>query len=88
MQDAGPRFNQKHATAANGLASALKSLSAEARQWASQMAAVAGKATLEQRTAAAIQHLARLPDGVRLDAYRRLVELEAGNIRPVGLELP
>jgi hypothetical protein len=81
------RFNAKHSAAANANATALKQLSTEARLWAAQAAERAGRATQEQRTQAAIAHLARLPDGTRLDAYRRLVEAEAGNARPAGLKL-
>lgn len=87
MAVGSPKFNQKHAAAAGALASGLKQLSTEARLWAAQAAERAGKATQEQRTQAAIQHLARLPDGTRLEAYRRLVELEDGNQRPTGLKL-
>jgi hypothetical protein len=83
----GLKFQQKHAAAAGALASALKALSTEARLWAAQATERAGKATQEQRTQAAIQHLTRLPDGTRLDAYRQLVELEGANVRPVGLGL-
>jgi hypothetical protein len=87
MAKGSPSFNQKHAAAAGALASALKALSTEARLWAAQATERAGRATQEQRTQAAIAHLARLPDGTRLDAYRRLVEAEAGNARPAGLKL-
>lgn len=80
-------FDAKHAAAAGSLASAVKALSTEARLWAAQLAETAGRATPEQRTAAALQHLAALPDGTRLDAYRRLVEREAGNMRPIELVL-
>lgn len=80
-------FSQKHAAAAGSLATALKQLSTEARLWAAQATERAGRATQEQRTTAAIQHLARLPDGTRLDAYRQLVELEGANARPCGLKL-
>jgi hypothetical protein len=84
---ASNKFSQKHATAANGLSSALKALSTEARLWAAQATERAGRATQEQRTQAAIQHLSRLPDGTRLEAYRQLVQAEASNIRPAGLKL-
>ncbi len=80
-------FDAKHSAAAGSLASAVKALSAEARLWAAQLQERAGKATQEQRTQAAVQHLARLPDGIRLEAYRRLVETEKANLRPLELKL-
>lgn len=80
-------FSQKHSDAAGKLAQAVKALSTEARLWANELTERAGRATPEQRTQAAIQHLAGLPDGVRLDAYRRLAELEGRSIRPVKLEV-
>jgi hypothetical protein len=87
MSAGGKKYSAKHTAAAGSLSQALKALSAEARQWAAQLATVAIKATPEQRTAAAIHHLSRLPDGPRLDAYRRLTEAEAANIRPTSLRL-
>ncbi len=82
---ASNKFDSKHSAAAGALAQAVKALSTEARLWAAQLTEKAGRATPEQRTQAALQHLAALPDGTRLGAYRRLVELEAANTRPVPI---
>lgn len=80
-------FNTKHADAAGKLAQAVKALSTEARLWAQELTERAGRATPEQRTAAAIQHLATLPQGTRLAAYRQLVEREERNVQPIELKL-
>jgi hypothetical protein len=83
----GTRFNSKHADAAGKLAQAVKALSTEARLWAQELTERAGRATPEQRTAAAVAHLGALPQGVRADAYRQLVEREQRNVQPLQLEL-
>jgi hypothetical protein len=80
-------FNSKHADAAGKLAQAVKALSTEARLWAQELTERAGRATPEQRTQAAVQHLASLPQGTRLAAYRQLVEREQLAVQPLGLEL-
>lgn len=80
-------FDAKHSTAANQLAGAVKALSTEARLWETQLHSRAARATPEQRTQAALRHLAGLPQGMRLDAYRQLVELEAKNPNTLGLKL-
>lgn len=82
-----PGFDGKHADAAGKLAQAVKALSTEARLWADQLTERASRATPEQRTAAALQHLLGLPDGPRLDAYRQLSTRESANVRPVKLSL-
>lgn len=81
------KFSAKHADAAVKLASAVKTLSSEARLWANELTERAGRATPEQRTQAALTHLAGLPDGVRLGAYRQLAELESRSLRPVKIEV-
>jgi hypothetical protein len=81
-------FNAKHADAAGKLAQAVKALSTEARLWAQELTERAGRATPEMRTQAAVAHLAGLPQGVRLGAYRQLVEREERNVQPIKLELP
>ncbi len=80
-------FDPKHASAAGQLAQAVKALSTEARLWADQLTERASKATPEQRTQAAIQHLAQLPQGTRAAAYRQLCEREAACVQPMKLEL-
>lgn len=82
-----PKFEAKYSDAANKLAQAVKSLSQEARMWAAELTERAGRATPEQRTAAAIKHLAALPQGPRADAYRKLAELESHAVRPLQLGL-
>lgn len=80
-------FDQKHSSAAAQLAQAVKALSTEARLWADQLTERAGKATPEQRTAAAIQHLTALPQGPRAAAYRELVEREQRAVQALKLEI-
>lgn len=82
-----PGFDSKHADAAGKLAQAVKALSTEARLWAGQLQERASKATPEQRTAAALQHLLALPQGPRADAYRQLAERERAHVAALGLEL-
>lgn len=82
-----PGFDKAHADAAGKLALAVKALSTEARLWADQLTERASRATPEQRTAAAIQHLAGLPEGTRLGAYRQLVDRESSNVRPIEIKL-
>lgn len=84
---AKPGFDAKHADSAGKLAQAVKALSTEARLWATQLAERAARATPEQRSAAALQHLLSLPAGPRLAAYRQLVEREAENVQPVQIVL-
>jgi hypothetical protein len=81
------KFSSKHADAAGKLALAVKALSAEARLWAQELTERAGRATPEQRTQAAVQHLVGLPQGVRAGAYRQLIEREKSHIQPLQLEL-
>lgn len=81
------KFNAKHSDAAGKLAQAVKALSTEARLWAQELTERAGRATPEQRTQAALTHLASLPQGTRLAAYRQLVEREERAAQPLGLEL-
>lgn len=82
-----PGFNAKHADAAGKLAQAVKALSTEARLWANELTERAGRATPEQRTAAAIEHLVSLPQGTRLAAYRKLVEREQSHVQPIEIKL-
>lgn len=82
-----PGFDAKHADAAGKLAQAVKALSTEARLWAGQLQERASKATPEQRTQAALQHLLALPQGPRADAYRQLVERESAHVAALPLEL-
>lgn len=88
MNSESTKFNSKHADAAGKLALAVKALSTEARLWATELTERAGRATPEQRTQAAIQHLAGLPQGVRLAAYRQLAEREQANVQPIPVSLP
>lgn len=81
------KFSSKHADAAGKLAQAVKALSTEARLWATELTERAGRATPEQRTQAAIQHLVSLPQGVRLDAYRQLAERESHHVQPIGVQI-
>lgn len=83
----GLAFNKAHAEAAGKLAQAVKALSTEARLWAQDVTERAGRATPEQRTQAALEHLSRLPQGTRLAAYRQLVDREAQAVQPLGIEL-
>ena len=78
-------FDQKHASAAASLANAVKVLSTEARLWADQLTARAGRATAEQRTEACVRHLCGLPQGPRLQAYRTLCDTEARSMQPLQL---
>lgn len=80
-----PKYSAKHSTAAANLASSVKALSAEARLWAEQLTARAARATADQRTAACIRHLTKLPQGPRLQAYRALCEAEGRAMQPVKL---
>lgn len=80
-------FQQKHATAANGLANAVKVLSTETRLWAEQLGNMASKATAEQRTTAAVKHLLGLPPGPRAQAYKQLVQSEAARPQPIKLRV-
>ncbi len=80
-----PNFSKAHSEAAGKLASAVKTLSAEARMWTEQLGERAQRATPEQRTAACLEFLAGLPDGVRWTAYKRLTELEA--LKPSAIQL-
>ncbi len=83
-----PAFSKAHSEAAGKLASAVKTLSAEARLWTEQLGERAKRATPEQRTTACIEFLASLPDGVRWTAYKRLTELEATRLgAAIKLEL-
>jgi hypothetical protein len=85
--EADVKFSSKHSDAAGKLAQAVKALSTEARLWANELTERAGRATPEERTAAAVKHLAGLPQGVRAGAYRQLVEAESHALQPLGLEL-
>ena len=82
-----PGYKSAHATAASSLAAAVKSLSAEARMWAEQLTSRAARATADQRTAACIRHLTKLPQGPRLAAYTALCESEARSMQPVPIKV-
>lgn len=76
-------FDAAHAESAGKLATAVKTLSTEARQWTESLVARASRATPEERTEAAIRHLSQLPQGPRLKAYRQLLAVEAQQSQPI-----
>lgn len=87
LMTADVKFSAKHSDAAAKLAQAVKALSTEARLWAGQLQERASKATPEQRSAAAIQHLSGLPQGPRAAAYRELIRAEGHNVQRLPLEM-
>jgi hypothetical protein len=79
------QFESKHTKAAAELAAATKTLSTEARLWSEQLQTRAARSTAEQRTAACLAHLTRLPQGLWLTAYRELCAKEAKAPQPIKL---
>jgi hypothetical protein len=67
------------------MSTALKNLSTESRLWAEVIAKVGQTATPEQRTAAALEHLATLPHGPRAKAYESLCRREQSAVQRLGL---
>lgn len=86
MKAFGNKFNANHARSASQMATALKTLSSEARQWADMLKQSAVNASQEERTAACVRYIGSLPVAYRAAAYTALAAAEAAGTTPLPLQ--